>query len=172
MTHDNHQNSDKIHELHLHNNPEIAHTESLLDQLAKQDADAMPIGLESRVLDSISATIAPAPIVINPPDKSGKASKFWALRLAAAAALATGTTLVIVGTQPWNSMKTTPPVGFELAAFEQDLDAYFALETVDDGNLSDAVTEWEIWAQSVDTEIDSTLIGLDWDEPTWDDGAL
>jgi hypothetical protein len=169
MTHD-HMN-DKP-DLHLHDDPEIAQTESLLDLLAKQDASSMPADLELSVLDSISSIIAPAPIEIPQPCVPATSGKFWSLRLAAAAALATGTTLVIVGTQPWasNTGGSLPEV--TLASFEQDLNAFFELESVDDGNLSEAVSEWEIWAQSVDMEIDSSLIGLEWDEPIWDDGAL
>jgi len=97
----------------------------------------------------------------------------WTLRLAAAAALATGTTLLIVAAQPWaNSGPTGTTNEIALVSFEQDMDAFFSLETLEDGDLSEAVTEWEIWAQSVDMDIDSTLTGYDWFESETDDGAL
>ena len=170
MTHD-HTPSNPA--LHLHNDPELAQTQSLLDELAKQDADAMPTGLESRVLDSISRTIAPSPIAIAEPALPKRTSPIWSIRIAAAAVLATGTTLLIVAAQPWSS--ATPESADQrmaLVSFEQDMDDFFALESLDDGLLAEAVTDWEIWAQSVDTDLDSTLTGFDWYESTSDDGAL
>ena len=160
-------------DLHLHDDPEHTQMESLLDLLAEQDAQAMPSGLEARVLDSISEAIAPPPLSIAPTVQSTSSNRLWSLRYAAAAILATGTTLLIVGTQPWASS----PAGaiqpmITLTSLEQDLDAFFALESMDDGNLSEAVTDWEFWAQSIDTDIDSSPSGYGWDEFTSDDGAL
>lgn len=170
MTHD-HTNTNP--DLHLHDDPKLAHTESLLDLLAKQDANAMPSGLESRVLDSISNAIAPPPLAITQGQQSSRSNRMWSLRFAAAVALAAGTTLLIVDTNPWSSNVGLPaPVITLASSFEQNLDDYFALESLDDGNLSEAVTEWEIWAQSVDMDIDSTLTGFDWYEPATDDGAI
>ncbi len=170
MTHD-HTPSNP--ELHLHNDPELAQTESLLDQLARQDAQAMPAGLESRVLDSISRTIAPSPIAIAEIDQPKSFNRIWSIRVAAAAILATGTTLLIVAAQPWSS--TSPEItaqSMALVSFEQSMDDFFALESLDDGQLAEAVTDWEIWAQSVGTDLDSTLTDFDWYESTPDDGAL
>ncbi len=160
-------------ELHLHNDPELARTLSLLDELARQDADAMPAGLESRVLDSISRTIAPSPIAIAEPALPKRASPIWSIRIAAAAVLATGTTLLIVAAEPWSSgTPETPDQRMALVSFEQNMDDFFALESLDDGQLAEAVTDWEIWAQSVDTDLDTTLTGFDWHESGLDDGAL
>ena len=161
-------------ELHLHDDPEHTQMESLLELLAKQDAQTMPSGLETRVLESISHTFAPPPLSMTPPIESTLTSGLWSLRYAAAAILATGTTLLIVGTQPWASSPHSGPnqPTIALASLEQDLDAYFALESMDDGNLAEAVTDWEFWAQSIDTDIDSSISGYDWDEYTSDDGAL
>lgn len=170
MTNDH---TNKHGDLHLHDDPELAQTESLLDLMGKQDRDSMPIGLESRVLDAISKTIAPAPLTIAQASTTNTTSRFWSLRYAAAAVLATGTTLVIVGTQPWASpIGNTQPAIALVSLVESDLDAFFALESMDDGNLAEAVTDWEFWAQSVDTEIDSSLSGYDWGDFTSDDGAL
>ncbi len=185
MTHNN-NHSNHTPDLHLQDDPALMETQSLLESLAQHDRASMPTGLESRVLDSVAHTFAPAPISIVPVDQSAGSedipyqserfsSKVWSLRIAAAAVLATGTTLMIVGAQPWQSSSHTDnPSAAEisLASFEQDLEDYFALETIDDGNLSEAVTDWEIWAQSVDTEIDSTLLELEWAETIYDDGAL
>lgn len=155
-----------------HNDPKLAQTESLLEQLAQQDRDATPSGMESRVLDAIGRAIAPPPLVLSQPIESNSPSRIWSLRYAAAALLATGATLTIVATQPWASNGVPSEHTIALASFEQDLDAFFELESMDDGNLSEAVTEWEIWAQSLDTDIDSSLDGYDWDDLTLDDGAL
>lgn len=171
----NNSNNNTNPPLHLHDDPEHNAMESLLDLLAKDDRDAMPSGLESRVLDSISAAIAPTPLNIATPVHTQKPERFWSLRLAAAAALATGTTLVIVGTRPWAPSATPNIPGAQLtlaASMDQDFDAFFALESLDDGNLSEAVSEWEIWAQSLDTEFNSSLSTSDWYDSTLDDGAL
>ncbi|PCI11237.1 hypothetical protein COB72_01465 [bacterium] len=164
-------------DLHLHDDPDHTQMVSMLDLLAKQDGDAMPRGLESRVLDAISKTIAPAPIAFAQPTPPARTSGVWSLRYAAAAVLATGTTLVIVGTQPWASSSAIPAVEITLAAsIDEDFDAFFALEPLDDGGLDDAVTEWELWAQTIDAELDPSLDGLldesGWYESTLDDGAL
>ena len=161
--------------LHLHDDPEHNEMESLLDLLAKDDQHAMPAGLESRVLDSISAAIVPTPLKIATHVQANNPERFWSFRLAAAAALATGTTLIIVGTRPWAPSGTPNTAGTQLtlaASMEQDFDAFFALESLDDGNLSEAVSEWEIWAQSLGTEFDSTLDDSHWYDSTLDDGAL
>ncbi len=159
--------------LHLHDDPKLSHTESILDELAKQDADAMPDGLESRVLDAISQSIAPPPMSISDIHPPKQAGRVWSIRVAAAGLLATGTTLLIVTAQPWSSTSPHPlDHRMALVSFEQDMDDFFALESLDDGQLAEAVTDWEIWAQSVDTDLDSTLTGFDWYESTSDDGAL
>ena len=159
-------------DLHLHDDPEHAQMESMLNLLAKQDADAMPAGHESRVLDAVSKAVAPSPLELVQLSQSTGSSKLWSLRYAAAAVLATGTTLIIVGAQPWANTTSNDQSTIALVSLEQDLDAYFALEPMEDGNLSEALTEWDIWAQSVDTDIDSSLTEYEWDEFTSDDGAL
>jgi len=164
--------SNEQNDLYLHDDPEHAHMESMLNLLARQDADAMPAGLESRVLDAVSSTFAPTPLALSQPAQPTMTSRVWSLRYAAAAMLATGTTLIIVGAQPWANSSSNDQSTIALVSLEQDLDAYFALEPMEDGNLSEALTEWDIWAQSVDTDIDSSLTGYDWDEYTSDDGAL
>jgi len=165
-------------DLHLHNDPQLVELESLLDKLGDEDQRAMPEGLDNRVLDAISSAIAPGPISIKtsePPVVPASNGRFWSLRLAAAAVLATGTTLVIVGTHPWSSWSTnTDPNApmITLSSLETDLDEYLELESVDDGGLSQAVTDWEIWAQSVNTEIDSSTIGYEISDSDEYEGAL
>mgnify|MGYP003123251804 CR=1 FL=1 len=178
-------NTNEHNDLHLSDDQEIAQTETLLDLLAQQDRSAADDGLEGRVLESVSKVIAPPPLSIASPDEpaatpaapSASLSKAWPLRYAAAAMLAMGATVTLVATQPW-SMNSPANDGHEiaLASFEQDLDAFFALEELEDGNLSEAVTEWEIWAQTLDTEIDTSLSGIGLTDFQWiddgEDGAL
>lgn len=158
--------------IHLSDDSEHTRMESLLDQLAKQDSEAMPSGLNDRVLDAIGQAMAPAPIQIAPQADHavGAAGTRLSMRLAAAAVLATGTTLIIVGTKPWATTPGTPGAQIELASLEHDLDAFFALESVDIGNLDEAFTDWEIRAQSVD--LDAELDDYQWSDLGSEDGAL
>jgi len=118
---------------------------------------------------SIASPTAPAAATA---DASASPSKAWPLRYAAAAMLAMGATVALVATQPWNTNSPTNDEHFiAMASFEQNLDAFFALEDVEDGNLSEAMTEWEIWSQTVDAEIDTGLSDFEWFE-TGEDGAL
>ena len=160
--------------LHLHDDPEHLKMESLLDSLGDRERESMPDGLESRVLDSIGRAIAPAPIAIESTQAPASVARFSSIRFAAAAALLFGATVVIWSAQPWASSSNTPGLG-ELtlaASIDQDLDAFFALESLDDDDLAEAVTDWEIWAESVDTDMDTTLAGYDWYESVSEDGAL
>jgi hypothetical protein len=157
-------------ELHLQDDPQLAETESLLDMLAQADRDAMPAGLQTRVLDSISSQIAPAPIALTHQQSVSKSKRFWVLRIAAGVALFASLTAVLIGTKPWANTDTPDPFTLQLMSLETDLDAFFELEAVDDGNLTEAVTDWEIWAQSVDTDIDSSEYGFDWTDNLSEDG--
>lgn len=181
----NNESTNEHNDLHLSSDPQLAKTESLLDLLAQQDRSAADDGLEARVLESVSKVIAPPPLSIASPmapaavtaDASASPSKAWPLRFAAAAMLAMGATITLVATQPWSTNSTINQGGdIALTSFEQDLDAFFALEELEDGNLSEAVTAWEIWAQTVDTEIDTSLSGIGLTDFQWiddgEDGAL
>ena len=164
-------------DLHLNLDPELAQTESLLDQLAQQDRNAMPDGLESRMLDAISQTLAPQAIAFPQPVDDQRVSKWRPMRYAAAAILATGVTLTIVANQPWEIQANPGNATIALVSLEQDLDAFFELETMDTGNLSEAVTEWEIWAQAVDAELNTSIEtdGIaeeDWFDSYSESGAL
>jgi hypothetical protein len=160
--------------LHLHDDPAHQEMESLLDSLAERERGSMPAGLESRVLDSIGRAVAPAPIAISSSESASSPVGFASLRFAAAAAILMGTSVVLWSTQPWatNTGGATNSGVTLVASLDQDLDAFFALESLDDGALSEAVTDWEIWAESVDTDIDTTLVSFDWFESAADDGAL
>lgn len=175
--HDQHEHT----ELYLQGDPESQALDRELQRLGQHERDAMPDGAGARILDAVSKTMAPAPISIqeNGPTRAARPMPTpspWSIRVAAAALLATASTLLIVaalrtGAAQPPSSPTAP--GFSLASFEQDLDAYLSLEPVDGGEeLTEAVTDWELWAQSLDTEIDTALYGLDLTEPFEDDGAL
>lgn len=176
-------NADHHDDLHLTEDPQLIQTQSLLELMAKQDRSAMPIGLESRVLDAVSAAFAPAPISLAQSiesdafkqPRSGNfqtSGRFWSIRVAAAAVLATGTTLLIVGTQPWSNSSGVAAHEIALVSIQNDFDEFLALENMDDGHLSEAVTDWEIWAQSVGSDLDTSLIGIDWFDFSSEDGAL
>ena len=173
--HENQLNANS--QLHLHGDPETERMESLIDQLAEQDRQSMPAGASARLLEAVSEVCAPEPISIQraeAPIGSGRGGITWKIRVAAAMLLATGTTLTIVISQPWSSGQSTPSTAssWSLASFEQDFDAYLTLDEIGDEQLSDAMTEWELWAQSVDTEIDSGMYNDDWDTAQPSDGAL
>jgi|GEM_PF-5324805 len=171
MNNNQHNNPD----LHLHDDPELIELESMLDELATKNINSAPSGLESRLLDAISSAIAPAPIgipIATNREELNRPSRMWALRIAAAAVLATGTTIIIVASQPWANSTSMSQSEMVLTSLEQDFDDYFALESVDDGNLSEALVEWEIWAQSVGSEIDLSLAEMEWNDPEFEGGAL
>lgn len=176
-----HTNPHENPKLHLHADPRIQEMKSMLDRLARRDGEAMPPGATARLMEAVSGAMAPAPIVIEraQAERSDRAPGrgIGRLRYAAGALLATGVTLTILAARTWDS---SPPVperpasngNWSLASFERDLDEYLDLETVDDGRLSDAVAEWEIWAQAVGTDIESSMYGGDLYTPTSDEGAL
>jgi hypothetical protein len=168
-------------ELHLHADPDTQRIESLLDAMGRADRDAMSTEAQSRVLDSVSQVFAPAPIAIergSPPEQASGASR-WNLRMAAAAAIATFATLGIVVSQPWklgnqgSPTNPTPNTGaWTLASFEQDLDAFFALEDHDTGEIEEGVASWELWAQTIDTDFSTDSLADELGFSTNDDGAL
>lgn len=158
--------------LHLHDDSEFAQTQSLLNMLGDQDAQAMPEGMNERLLEAIGKTITPAPIAIPPANHSQRADSRWSMRIAAAAVLATSATLVIVGSKPWATTQSPDMASMTLASLEQDLDAYFSLEEIDVGKLDEALTEWELWAQSVDTELDAEFAEYGWSDLETMDGEL
>jgi len=166
-------------ELHLRGDVEAQDIEALLDRLGQADRDAMSPEVRGRTLDAVSGVLVPAPIALKTPERgSAGAGRMWRFRIAAAALLATGTTVVVVGLQASNSApEQAPPIatgtpgpaqapqndsGWTLASFERDLDEYFELDaSLDDGDLTEAVTEWEIRAQAVDADLDASIYGYE-----------
>lgn len=159
--------------LHLHADPELKRVESMLDALGQHERECMDEQAHSRVLGAVSGVFAPKPISIEDAQHraSDAGSGSWLTaaryRTAAAALLATAATLTIVAFQPWSSPATQPQPAptanananaWSLASFEQDLDAYLALETLGTDRLDEAVADWELWAQTIDTEVDAMSI--------------
>ncbi|MEZ6165300.1 MAG: hypothetical protein R3B67_12805 [Phycisphaerales bacterium] len=178
---DKHTNHD---DLHLHADPEIERIESLLDLLGEQDRDSMRPDHQSRVLEAVSQVFAPAPISIEhtgtpqTQDQTQDQSREhrWDLRIAAAAAIALMATLSMVMVKPWAHSPTNAPdnnsMSWSLASFEEDLDAYLALDELGDGSITEAVADWELWAQTIETDFDTDLIGRELGISDLDDGAL
>lgn len=161
---------DNAKPLHLHTDPELERIESMLDALGQHERACMDEQAHSRVLSAVSGVLAPKSISIEdiPHRASAVGSRSWftatRYRTAAAAILATAATLTIVVFQPWSSPDTQPQPApnanananaWSLASFEQDLDAYLALETLGTDRLDEAVADWELWAQTIDTEVDA-----------------
>jgi hypothetical protein len=175
----NEHNTDNKHPLHLNADPELSAIESLLDELGQADRDAMPAHIQSGLLEAVSGVFAPQPIAIEraiPRQRPDRPAQAWKFRVAAAAFLATATTLSIVAIKPWSSptpiQQDSGQSSWSLASFEQDFDAYLALEEVGDDTLDDAVANWELWAQTIDTDFDSELLGSDLGLTDFNDGAL
>lgn len=178
MTHDNTHHDD----LHLHSDPDIERVESMLDALASEDRDAMTPAQQSRVLESVSHVFAPAPISLEQKKSeqvSASGSRRWNLRFAAAAALATATTLSIVATQPWKSGAPLPesPTSasqgvWTLASFEEDIDAYLTLDEHESDSLDEAVASWELWAQTIESDLDADSLNDEYGISDLHDGAL
>ena len=173
-------NNDYNHdELHLHSDPELAGMESLLDELASQDQHAMSADAEARILDSVSQVFAPSPLQITeapePMTHSSSTSK-WNFKIAAAALLATATTLSIVATQPWKTAQPEPTDAstgaWTLASFEEDYDAFLELESVDDGEIEEAVASWELWAQTIESDFESDSFNEEFGITDFGNGAL
>lgn len=166
---DDHTNHD---ELHLHPDPDTQRIESLLDAMGERDREAMAPEAQARVLDAVSQVFAPAPLSIEQqrelmPERSGGSR--WNFRMAAAAAIATFATLGIVISQPWQNTggmispaPSTNQGAWTLAAFEQELDAYYALEDELGGTqIDEAVADWELWAQTIESDFDSDSLADD-----------
>lgn len=179
MTHDSTPHDD----LHLHSDPETERVESMLDALASEDRDAMNPDRQSRVLESISQVFAPAPISIDRQLESASApssGSMWNFRIAAAALLATATTLGIVATQPWKTgpLPTTSnqPASnqgtWSLASFEEDLDAYLSLDELENDSIDEAVASWELWAQTIESDFDAGTINDEYGISDIQDGAI
>ncbi len=176
-----HTNDHENPNLHLHD-PRIREMETLLESLGRQDRDAMPQGATARLMEAVSDAMAPGPIAIDRAQTAQPEPARWRRMDGAryaAALLAAGATLAIIAARPWRSPPPSPSPAdpatsgsWSLASFERDLDEYLELEAADDGQLSGAVTEWEIWAQAVDTEIESSMYGGDLYAPATDEGAL
>lgn len=179
----NEHEHDNTNPLHINTDPELGRIESMLDTLGQQDREAMDEQAHARVLGAVSGVFAPTPISIERAKRQtptpGRApmvapAKY---RAAAAALLATAATLGIVALQPWSNPAPVPqPVPtanaapnagpnvantWSLASFEQDLDAYLALEDVGNDQLDEAVADWELWAQTIDTEVDAMFLDPD-----------
>lgn len=170
---DKHTNHD---DLHLHADPEIEHIESLLDLLGEQDRDSMRPDQHARVLEAVSQVFAPAPISIERAAPAQPRQRRWDLRVAAAAAIALMATLSVVVVKPWANTPVRPApngnVNWSLASFEEDLDAYLALDELGDGSIAEAVADWELWAQTIETDFDTDLIGSELGISDLDNGAL
>ncbi len=156
---DEHTNHD---ELHLHADPDTQRIESLLDAMGQSDRDAMGTDAHSRILDSVSQVFVPAPIAIDQTRaQSPEQSHGFRLdlRMAAAAAIAGFATLGIVISQPWstgtNTPAPTPNQGtWSLASFEEDLDVLLTLEDgLEDPHIDEAVADWELWAQTIESDL-------------------
>ncbi len=178
MTYDNTHHDD----LHLHSDPDIERVESLLDALASEDRDAMTTAQQSRVLESVSQVFAPEPISLEQRRHEQihtSASRKWNFRFAAAAALATVTTLGIVATQPWKSgaplpdSSSAPNQGaWTLASFEEDIDAYLTLDEHESNSIDEAVASWELWAQTIESDLDVDSLNDEYGISELHDGAL
>ncbi len=187
----NDQHHDNTNPLHLGTDPQLAEIESLLDAMGQADRDSMPERVRTQTLEAISRVYAPAPIAIDradelqehQPQATGR-SVMWKLRIAAALTLTTAVALSLVATKPWVgpapapadqgplATKVTQKPAWNLVSFEQDLDAYLALEEVGDDALDDAVANWELWAQTIDTDFDTELLGSGIGLTDLTDGAL
>ncbi len=165
-------------ELHLHADPQIERIESLLDTLGRRERDAMSPGVETRVLESVSRVFAPEPISIADasPAQQVRPRRRWSPRLAAAAAIALVATLSVVVVKPWAS--STPGVdspntpAWSLASFEEDLDAYLSLDEQDDDQIDEAVANWELWAQTIESDFAANQLDSDLGITGYNDGAL
>jgi len=162
--------------LHLNTDPELGRIESMLDAMGQQDREAMDEEAHARVLGAVSDVFAPTPISIGQAQEQtpqpGRSLSFTPARYRAAAAalLATAATLGIVALQPWSNPATPPQPSptanavantanaWSLASFEQDLDAYLALDDVGNDQLDEAVADWELWAQTIDTEVEAMFL--------------
>lgn len=176
----NKQHNDDTNPLHLGTEPELIEIESLLDALGQADREAMSEQTNIRALEAVSDVFVPAPISIDHQQAKSDAlehhSPLWKLRIAAGLLLVTGVTLSLIVIKPWASQQVVTPENntgaWSLASFEQDLDAYLALEEVGDDSLDDAVANWELWAQTIDTDIDTELLGSGIGLTDLSDGAL
>lgn len=182
----NEQHNDNTNPLHLSTEPELQEIESLLEAMGRADRAAMSQNANARMLEAVSAVFAPQPIsleaahqqaepILAASSSSGGSAR-WKLRIAAAFVMVSGVTLSLLVLKPWAMQPTETPASntgtWSLASFEEDLDAYLALDEVGDESLDEAVTNWELWAQTIDTSIDTELLGSGIGLSDLSDGAL
>ncbi|MFG0245252.1 MAG: hypothetical protein ACF8MF_04270 [Phycisphaerales bacterium JB052] len=176
----NEQHNDNTNPLNLQGDPELEGIHSMLDALGQADRSAMSEQSEARVLEAISGVFAPAPIAITQSTPAAPTSahqpKVWKYRIAAALLLGASATLGLLATQPWasNPMQPSPQAPqstLSLTSFEQDIDAFLALEEVGDDQLDEAVADWELWAQTIDADVEASFPDMDLFDTT-NDGAI
>lgn len=177
----NDQHNDNTNHLHLQGDPELEGISSMLDALGQSDRSAMSEQSEARLLEAISGVFTPAPIAIAQAQQaqaaSAQRSGVWKFRIAAALLLGASATLGLLATQPWSASGPLQPVQqapqstLSLTSFEQDIDAYLALEEVGDDHLDEAVADWELWAQTIDADVEASFLDMDLFDTT-NDGAI
>lgn len=156
-----------------HNNdrpldPGLAHLADRLDALGRADGQA-PSGLESRVLAAVAQELTPAPIPIG--DRRG----FWqrgSVRAAAGLALfaSVGAVLYTASRPAMPAGPANQPEVLSVAMVEERLDAMLAF---DDSDFGESIASIELWAEAIDSELDSGWLGTDaGDLGLYDEGAL
>ncbi len=151
---------------------EEAEMNSLLNELSDAERGRAPSGLEAGVLDAIAGAMAPAPISI----EQTPASRSWfgaPIRYAAAAALVGGAALSVMLVRPMMTPMVQPNGAAVVAVdFEADVESLLALDEVAD-ELDETVAELSLWAQAVDSDLNSAWLALDLIESSFDEnGAL
>ena len=149
-----------------------AEMDALLDELATSDRDAAPEGLDASVLDAVAGALAPSPLMIEQP--IARASWFGSpIRYAAAAVLICGAAISVMLMQTQtNPVLPNPGMSIETVALEADVESLLALEEMTT-ELDESVAEWTLWAQAVDSDMNSAWMALDLIDSSLDEnGAL
>ncbi|MFK7759373.1 MAG: hypothetical protein AB8C13_05440 [Phycisphaerales bacterium] len=163
-----------------HHDPEIDSLIKELDSLSAMDQKLPDDGFEQRIMDSISATIAPAPLVFEKPAQPTTSTQppqhgnsGWKIQIAALFLVAASVTALI-----WSSTQTSQlpaanaqPAQQSLVSLEEDFDALFDL--TDFGTDIDTdLDQLDLLTDAMHTELSMPSVLMELSESSFTEGSL
>lgn len=160
-----------------HRDPEIESLIKELDSLSASDQSLPDEGFEQRIMDSISTTIAPAPLVFEKPSQSAQDTQQmgsgWKIQIAALFLVAASVTALI-----WSSSQTTQlpsaspqPPQQSLVSLEEDFDALINL-TDFGADIDTSLDQLDLLTDAMHTELSMPSVLMELSESSFTEGSL